>query len=107
MVQASRSDGVGEQFQARTVGAPGGEKARGGRVEHELKYVSSLALNLKAPAVLVNGEHRGGFETTAEMGDPRAGAGAGNGSGGTEHRPMLRGTPMTDGDRARPPRAIP
>jgi hypothetical protein len=89
------------------VGAPGGEKARGGRVEHELEHLPSLALHLEAPAMLVNGDHRGGFETTAEMGDPRASAGAGNGSGGAEHRPMLRGAPIPEGNRARPPRAIP
>jgi hypothetical protein len=78
------------------VGAPGEDEPGRGRAEHELEHLAPLPAHLKAPALLVHG-HRAGLEATAEVGDARRVADAGDGARWTEHESMLRArrTPTT------------
>ncbi len=62
------------------MGAPGEEEPRGRRAEHELQHLVPITAHLKAPPLLVHGEHRGGLEAPAEVGDASPVADAGDGS---------------------------
>ncbi len=62
------------------MGAPRRHESGGGRAEHELENLASLAANLEPPTLLVNGEHGGAFKAAAEVGDPRLCPDAGEGT---------------------------
>ena len=59
---------------------PGEEEASSRRAEHELEHLAPLPAHLKAPPLLEHGQHRGGLEAPAEVGDASPVADAGEGS---------------------------
>jgi hypothetical protein len=80
-----------EQLQPRPLRAGGRDEPRGGRTEHELVCLPSLAAHLDAAALLAHGDDRARLEAAAEMGDPHMRADFGHWARRSEHSTMLGG----------------